>query len=720
MTETGEIVLVTTELFPFMSGGIGRLSYNTLLKMTPEERARTTMILTEHIVDEDRFAALFPEVTFYQLETYDFSNIEDGLRWAVEAERNWLTIATKTLAVLKDIALRTPIAFVEFPDWSGYGFATIQEKRLTGFLADATIAVRLHSTETVLVFAESRLLQQIDLQRYDVERLALRDCDMVIGHLQPVVDLTRKIFGLDQESWDARLFIADPPLTLNDGAFAEKSIIPQQAKHIAFSSKFQECKRPEVFVRGAADFVARSDDFDGTVEFACTLLENAYTGAVLDAIPKSLRRRFVSHDRLSMQKRDDILAQSIVVFATGFESYCLAAYEAAALGSVVVLNGTNPAFGDGTPWIDGVNCIKFDGTTHGLSTALSRCMGIAKPMDVLCPPDAAQPWQLPARPAKAPLPAKQRGLAALVVNQNEGAILQATLDSIFAAEAMYDQIVIVDDGSQDPESEVILAALEARALPHVQIMRLPVTHGYASALTLGLRAVTAPNCLVMRSGYLVTADYVADAARGLDYDADIAAVVAQVRSYVGQDHLDSGHGQLSIMLGDAAISGGGVNAYGEFGFVVRTQIARTIGLRAETGYLCDWAFMQSLVQAGHQTAVSLKVGIARRTRIERDNGTPIDEHIRLTHIVATDRNTSFLHAPVMRLPVSLIRTQVNHQRIEVPNWYFHMLENGYESEVAFMADFFGNSRFGRFIRNNARFSNFMEGLVGLVSRIGPK
>ncbi len=720
MTEAGRIVLVTTELFPFMSGGIGRLSYNTLLKMTVDERARTTMILTEHIVDEAHFTSLFPEVTLYQIETYDFSQIDGGLRWAIEAEHGWLTISTKTLAIMKDIEARTPIEFVEFPDWSGYGFATLQEKRLTGFLGNATIAVRLHSSEAMLVFAESRLMEQYDLLRYDIERLSLRDCDLIIGHLQPVADLTRDLFGMDVQSWNDRLFIGDPPLTLNEGDFADKSIVPSRAKHIAFSSKFQECKRPEVFVRGAADFIARSPDFRGTVEIACSLLANAYTGAVLEAIPKNLRGRFVSHKDLTTEKRDRIIADSIVVFATGFESYCLAAYEAAALGSVVVLNGNNPAFGEDTPWTDGVNCIKFDGSTHGLSAALSRCMKLTEPLEALCRPDVEQPWRLPRRPASVKVPSKKRGMAALVVNQHEGSILQATLDSIFATEAMYDEIVIVDDGSTDPESRVILAELEQRQLPHLQILRLPVTHGYASALTLGLRSVTSANCLILRSGYLVSADYLADATRCLDRDRDIAAVVAQVRSYVGQDHLDEKSGQISLMVGDAAISGGGSNTFGEFGFVVRTELALSVGFRPETGYVCDWAFIQSLAQHGYQVAVSLKVGIARRTRLEVDYGTPIDELSRLTHIVATDRNTRFLHAPVMRFPVSLIRPQLNHQRIEMASWYLHMLENGYEPEVAFMAKFFATSRLGRYIRNNTRFSNFMERLVERLSKVGPK
>jgi hypothetical protein len=49
-----------------------------------------------------------------------------------------------------------------------------------------------------------------------------------------------------------------------------------------------------------------------------------------------------------------------------------------------------------------------------------------------------------------------------------------------------------------------------------------------------------------------------------------------------------------------------------------------------------------------------------------------------------------------------------------------MLHHQYEPEVAFMAEFFGHTRLGRFIRSNTRFSAFMERLVNRLSRLGPR
>jgi Glycosyl transferase family 2 len=719
MTSSGLIVLVTTELFPFTSGGIGRLCYNVLTTMSEEERRRTLVILTTGRLDRGSFSHLFPEVRLMEVDGFDFSTCEPRLRWALDAQSGNLGLSVKLLAILQSVAATERIGFVEFPDWSGFGFATIQHKRLTGFLHDATIAVRLHSTETMLVLSESRLLSQRDLLRYDLERLCLQDCDLILGHIAGVAEETRAAFGLEAQSWARRLIIADPPLTLNGGAFATRTVAPAQARHIVFSSKFQECKRPEVFVRGVAHFLATSP-FSGKVEYACPMSKNAYTEAILAAIPPAQRKRHVLHKGLSAPQRDVIIAGSLIVFASGFESYCLAAYEAAALGAVVVLNHANPAFGETSAWRDGENCLTFDGTAPGLAAALHRAMTLTEPLQVLRRPDVPQAWRLD-RPAVPPLPDPvPLGFAAVVVNQGEGAVLSLTLASLMALDPRPDQLIVVDDGSTDADSLLALADLEAQGQPHITVLRQAVTQGYAPALQVGLKAVQAPLTLLMRSGFVVTPRYVAEAVQCLSRDPGIAMVCGQVRSFLTPDQLAEGIGPMTMVVGDAAISGTGSNSYATFGMVLRSDLARQIGFRAETGYLCDWAFAQRLVRGGHKAAVSVSAGIARRIQVERDFGTPIDEYARLAHIVVTDRAAPLLDAPATRLGLAVTKSSVVQQGVDLPSWYVHMLEHGYEPEVSFMAEFFGHSRLGRFIRRNSRFSAFLERLVNRLSRLGPK
>ncbi len=720
MSDRGLIVFVTTELFPFTGGGIGRLSYNILKTMSEEERQRTVMIMTNGTIAQAAFSEVFPGARLRQLEAYDFSGCEPGLAWALNGQGGWMGNSVKLLIMLQDLAAREKIDYVEFPDWSGLGFATIQQKRLSGFLSDTTIAVRLHSTEAILVLHESRLLSQQDLVRFDLERLCLKDCDMIVSHLAPVAEVTRHVFGIERDSWDRRLFVAHPPVTLNSRAPASETVPPGQALRIVFSSKLQEIKRPEVFVRGAAQFLAANPGFGGTVNFACTVDKNAYTQAVLDAVPPPLRHRFVTSDALSQSDRDRMIAGSIVVFATAFESYCLAAYEAADLGAVVVANHSNPAFGPGTAWQDGVNCITFDGSVPGLAEALQRCQTIDRPLKTVQRPVAPQAWQVTPPVQRQPQGGPPGGLAVVVVNQNEGAALQATLGSLLADGTDLAEITIVDDGSTDAESDLVLSGLGGSGSPRVRLVRLPVAHGYASALNLGLTGIRAPHVAILRSGTIVRPGYLNAALSCLARDETVGIVCGQVRTYADIDQLADGIGAMAPVLGDAAISGTGVNSCGTFGFVTRTDIARRIGFRPETGYLCDWAFLQAAARQGVQIVAAPAEGLGRRAQIERDFGTPIDEFDRLKHIAQTHIGTAPLQAPVMQLAMAAFRAPQGSDGGSVPGWYAHMLHHNYEPEVAFMAEFFGHTRLGRFIRTNVRFSAFMERLVNRLSRLGPR
>jgi glycosyltransferase involved in cell wall biosynthesis len=712
-------IFVTNELYPFTPGGIGRMLFNILRSMSDAERLNTMVVLWSGHVDAEPFQTIFPGVRLRELDGFRPPDPDPDLAWADNPPDRWLGLSVRLMVLLQDIVASDPVAYVEFPDWSGLAFATLQERRLTGFLRGTTIAVRLHSTEALLVLHESRLIAPQDLLRYDMERACLADCDLVIGHLEPVAAITRKIFGLDPVSWRARLTIAAPPVVLNGQGWAETSVIPAEAGRIVFSSKLQEVKRPEVFVRGVARFLADTPGYAGRIVFACQFQRNLYTQAVLEAVPEAHRARLDFSDGLTAQDRDALIAGGIVVFATAFESFCLAAWEAAGLGAVVVLNRSNPAFGPGTPWKDGVNCITFDGTAPDLARALARCMALTRPLVAPRLPQSTPPWQRERPPAvggETPGPAK---VDVLIVNQGEGAALQATLASLRHTDGAVGRIVLVDDASTDAESDIILDDLPEMDAP-VALRRLPAVQGYAAALTEGLAETTAPFVAILRSGTVLRKGYLARAAACLSREADVGIVCAQVRLYADSDRLEDRSGPLLPILGDGVLSGTDTNTCAEFGMVVRTDVLHEIGLRPETGYLCDWAFARAAARRGVGIVAAPREGIGRRVVVERDFGTPIDEFFRLKHIVQTHALTPMVDAPIAKLAMTVFRSPQRTEGFTMPNWYAHMLHHGYEGEVEFIAEFLGNTRLGRYIRTNARFSGFLERTINRLSRLGPR
>ncbi|MDR5855205.1 glycosyl transferase family 2, partial [Caballeronia sp. LZ050] len=373
-------VFVTTELYPFTHGGIGRSISNMISTSTEAELDDTAVVWVGEQLDAARFAALYPRVRLvvaspenYRLADNDGTTYPPA--WAfTDSEWHWLSV--RAMQGLRRLADEVPrIEYVEFPDWGGLGFASIQEKLLGTAFQDTVLAVRLHTADSLLLDVDNRPANRQGLVVFDLERKALADCDLVVAQLPEVARAIQTFFAFPDEQWFPRLCQHASPVLLDSGKVAARSIEPSLDTHIVFSSKIQHLKRPEMFVRGCCGFLRASPDYRGSIVFAAHTTDEVYLERIRRMIPADLRQRFTFHAALSAAEREAIVSRSVCVTSSSFESFCLSAYEASLSGGICVLNNANPAFGDGSPWIDGVNCVKFDGTAAGLARSLGRAVG---------------------------------------------------------------------------------------------------------------------------------------------------------------------------------------------------------------------------------------------------------------------------------------------------------------------------------------------------------
>lgn len=713
----GGLVFVTTEIYPFTGGGIGRFVYNVLKSMPAEDLRRTTILLTHGRISRAAFEVMFPEVQLQQLAEMEMQ--PEDRQWASSPEDPWFTTSVQILILLKKIASATPIDYVEFPDWSGLGFATIQEKHLSGFLRDAVIAVRVHSTEAILVLEESRLLRPSDLRRYDLERKCYRDCDVVIAHLNPVAERTRVAFGFSEEEWAPRLHVVPPPVDINGLIPKERSIRPGPNTSIVFSSKFQEFKRPQVFVQGVVHFLETNTAYQGDVVLACAGLQSGYARRILGHVPRHLLKRFKLLEGARTKTRDELIASSIAAFPTSFESYCLAAYEAAALGAVVVLNERNPAFGQETPWIDRENCLKFDGSALGLSRALTGCFALPTGLAAVVPAGGAQTWNVSRhRESKAWHPLGREPLVSvIVVNQNEGTLLGDTLDSLLAQDYSNRELIVVDDGSSDGVSPILMESLKSGGEKRIAAHSLPVSVGRAAARNWAVERAAGSYVMHLNSGDLVPGGQLRTAVNCLENNTPFDIVVPQAAWFSDADRLSADNLRIETFVGEAVVSGPVINYFAASGWVCRSSTAKAIPYRPETGYLDGWAWMLDAVNAGSRVVASPGIGIFTRDKAQQDAGTPLHEHGLLHHLVVAHAPAALPGFPVAAL-ARLCQTQGGLHGIHgMPEWYRHMTANSYEGEVEFMAEFFGYTWLGRLIRKNARVSYVLEKLVRAVGRM---
>jgi glycosyltransferase involved in cell wall biosynthesis len=619
----GALVFVTAELSPFTLGGIGRVIHNMLHVMSPSDRARAVALVLDADVPEASFEAMFPGARLIVLDSaQDHGRYRCGRRHP--PQRAFADIfqwkSSVILRALYCLSKEVEIDYVEFPDWAGLGFATIQEKRLRGFLQDATLAVRLHSSESVLMQAEARVVSEQSLIISDLERKCLRDCDVIVAQLAPVAKETMTAFGLAPKDWEFRLHVHAPPIVLDTRAAAQASIAARDDMPILFTSKLQRFKRPDLFVRGMCGFLYASPDYRGDAIVCAHELDSECGDRTRALVPDALGRRFRFLPKQSVAEREALIATGIVVVPSSFESYCLAAYEASRLGARVILNGANPAFGEGTPWKDGVNCFKFDGTSLGLAQAIERCIAAAEPLAVVDPPLDLWPWTRSAEPLPKWRPLEDEPLVSIVITHfNLGAYLPETLNSVLEQSYANLEIVLVDDASTEGYSELLVRQLECHPAPRLRVLPLRGNVGLAAARNAGIDQAQGDYVLILDADDLIHPDFVRVAVEALQNNPAFDVVVTPAACF---DDSNSGpfSGELTdfagyiTFVGEAIVSGLRENTFSTATAIFRKSLFDRFRYDESLGLLEDWNLYMRICDAAVRIIVSSDIFFYYRQR----------------------------------------------------------------------------------------------------------
>lgn len=102
-------------------------------------------------------------------------------------------------------------------------------------------------------------------------------------------------------------------------------------------------------------------------------------------------------------------------------------------------------------------------------------------------------------------PASQRPpVSAVIPTRNGLELLRMSLPPLLAALGARNEVIVVDDASDDGTGAVL-----AREFPAVRVVRLPVSRGFGDACNAGVAHATAPLVLLMNNDMVVQADFLA-------------------------------------------------------------------------------------------------------------------------------------------------------------------------------------------------------------------
>jgi glycosyltransferase involved in cell wall biosynthesis len=382
------ICFVTNELFPIQAGGIGRLMYNFAVHNANLGSGVRIWLLLPSTFPADalpQVEAIYAELAVVHRALPLVGRSEQLAQlvarlpqesWAFD--RAYRASLEYYLALL-DAEQRHggPFDIIEFPDYGGWAGASVAAKRAGLAFHKTIIAARLHSSLGLIAHHERFYHHPSSWLGYvcDLERNLLERADLVVGHVPGIAARNAEFYRFGPE-WRGRVHIEFPLLTrdelddedirLNPSADGDPSFI--------FSSRLQPFKRPDLFINAAIGFLEATPEYTGAFRLVSYGWDQDYIKYLKDLIPPTWTNQIIIIDKVAAEERQRFLRQSIVVVPSDYESLCLFAFEASILGQKVILNRRCEAFGSFERWIDGDNCLFFDGSAEDLTRVMRAAL----------------------------------------------------------------------------------------------------------------------------------------------------------------------------------------------------------------------------------------------------------------------------------------------------------------------------------------------------------
>lgn len=619
------LVFVSTGLFPCTPDAAGRVTSDLLRALDEADRHRATLVMVDAAVDRVSFEAAFPNVALVEVDTrIDQDRFADSRQHPPESAYSNTSAHWRSACVFRALSALSesqPIQYLEFQDAGGLAFCTLQESRLQGFLPDATIVVRLCGSHTALMHAEALPLSIEDLNLSDLERKCLRDCDFVIAPSPAVSEATREMFGFSPEEWEPRVVCHAPPVLSGDVTGVVHAVSPASDQAIVFSADLRRSERPDLFVRGVAGFMRQCPSYTGAMKLAGHCPDERYIAQIERLVPPMFSERASFTPELAPHAREALLGNATVVFPGASPACEMAAIEASLLGARVILNETNPAFGEGTRWRVGVNCLKFDGTVDGLVGALGRNF---KDEAQLTPVHYAQepwPWHVATRQRPLWRVLQERPLVSVVVpHHNLGSYLTATLDNLAAQSYQNIEIVVVDDASTDAQSLRVIDELAFKEDTRLKIARLTANVGLAAARNIGVRLATGRYVLTLDADDLIHPRFLEVGVAALENSAEFDIVVTPAGYFLdGEAEPTPGEAanfcDYAMFSGEAVVAGLLENRFSTATALFRKSALDDFPYVESLNCYEDWSLFMRMCDAGRRFLVTTDVFFFYRRRL---------------------------------------------------------------------------------------------------------
>ncbi len=356
------IVFPTYELHPVNPGGAGVFIAGAVRALA-RAGYRCTVLADFPPEEVERARAHFEADRVRVVGVHELAS-DEGL-----PDDLYLAKSERFLRALASLAQQAPIDLIEFPEYAGMAFATLQARAQVGALARVPVALRIHGGFEFISRAEFEPPTLTSVAMHRLERAAIQMADLLLGPSQSLCELYRHAYGVDA----SRLVVSPPPMEILLDGLSRVERCPDPG-HVLFYGKLQEVKGCDLLAEAAVSLVIDDPKRHWRFTFigrdtTCARHNCPFSVCLQKTIPAQLSIFFEFRSSIARHELPLFCRRPMVaVCPSRFEAFCLAAHELRALGVPLIVSDI-PAFAD---WLNrDTGCLTFDGTANDLKAKLA-------------------------------------------------------------------------------------------------------------------------------------------------------------------------------------------------------------------------------------------------------------------------------------------------------------------------------------------------------------
>lgn len=533
-----KIAYVSREFGPITGGGIGTYIANITAYMS--KRGHKVYLITDCFT-ESNIHYLPPNVTLIHPEP------EPSDCYFFTYNQNY---AQRIYQTLKSLA---PFDVIEFAEYNAEGFTTIRAKKLLNEFANTKLVVKLHTPRSLLV--------QIDEEKHTNTQTAIDIYleDYCVKNADLVTSPSASLGEYFQQKLDLKSIYRSPyPLSLATNNPPRK-FVKSQIQKVTFLGSIQVRKGVDVFIEAAKIILAKEPNFVFEMYGRDTYsapFQRSYAEYLKKRIPYDLKDKIIFKGSAPYEKIPKILQNTcFCVFPSRWENWPNVCLEAMSLGCVVIGSKN----GGMSEMIEHGNSgflmnpyqpeeIAYTILDHHRNIDYLHQISVNAQSSIKqwCDPElACQQVETSYKTNIYPknwIVSQKPKVSVIIPLYNQGNYILETIFSIKESSYKNVEIIVVNDGSTDPQTNKVFGTLK----DVIKIFK--PNGGLSSARNAGIKACSGDFIMLLDSDDKIHPEYIYKAVTALLNNPDLSYVGCYTRNFEAYEYTQAPIGFIPELM----------------------------------------------------------------------------------------------------------------------------------------------------------------------------